>query len=240
MFSGNKKYNFFFSQLAKFEVEDKNGKKIGKPGDALFTKDIIIESLILFGGHLEEKMEDLHLRKNIDPIVPLTVIDSIDEQKGIIRLKVAKDELKTTDNNFKAPEGLIQYIKLKKLPIYEKDNVKIGRVIDILFKAHGGYSFLVGGSELEELLEEVRIIPDKDLIVPSSSVIDISDKIKINENKNELVTTLFQNVKNPYHFLEIKNSEFVTRRPLSAYEVERKEEMVIAYPFLNPKAWDPE
>lgn len=212
MFFNDDKKNFFFSQLTQFEVEDKDGKKIGRPGDALLTKGMKIDSLILFGGHLEEKLEALHLRENIDPIVPVSSIESIDEKKGIIRLKEAKRELRTTDKNFIAPAGLIQYIKLKKLPIYEKNNIKIGRVIDILFKANGDYSFIVGGGTLEEFLEEIRVIPDKDLIVPRSSVTEISDKIKINEQKNELITTLFENIEHSNNYVESKKSEFVPKK----------------------------
>ena len=230
MFLDDDKKNFFFSQLSQFEVVDKDSKKIGKPGDALFTKELNFNSLILFGGLLEEKMEALHLRENIDPIVPISDIDSIDYKKGIIRLNKTKNDLNKMDKNFPVPDGLIQYTKLKKLAIYEKNNVKIGRVIDILFKARGGYSFIVGGSGLEEFLEKIRIIPDNDLIVPSSSVVDISNKIKINENKDELITTLFENVNNPINYLENKKSEFVPKKPPSIrHDVLIKQELILQY-----------
>ena len=130
------------------------------------------------------------MRENIDPIVPLTSIAHIDEKKKKIVLKVAKSDLKTTDNNFVAPEGMLQYIKLKKLPIYEKGNEKIGRVIDIHFLKQGGYKFIVGGSALEEFLEKVRVIPDKDLIIPGNAVTEISDKIQIKLQKTDLLSTL--------------------------------------------------
>ena len=185
------KEDFFFSKLSQFKVEDKNGKNIGKPGDALFSKkDLSINSLILFGGMLEEKLEDLGVKENIDPIVPLSSIASIDKKSKKIVLKVAKEDLKNTNNSFVAPDGMIQYIKLKRLPIYEKGNEKIGRVIDIHFLKQGSYKFIVGGSALEEFLEKVRIIPDKDLIIPSNAVTEISDKIQIKLNKNDLLSTL--------------------------------------------------
>lgn len=185
------KQDFFFSKLSQFKVEDKNGKNIGKPGDALFSKkDLSIDSLILFGGILEEKLEDLHMKENIDPIVPLSSIASIDEKGKKIVLKVAKEDLKSTNNAFVTPDGMIQYIKLKKLPIFEKGNENIGRVIDIHFLKQGGYKFIVGGSALEEFLEKVRVIPDKDLIIPASAVTEISDKIQIKLHKTDLLSTL--------------------------------------------------
>ena len=213
----NKKHNFFFSNLSQFKVEDKDGKALGKPGDALFSKDMKIDSLILFGGLLEEKMEDLGLRENIDPIVPLSAIKSIDEKKRKIVLNVAKKELKTTNADYNAPEGLIQYIKLKKIPIFEKNNEKIGRVIDIFFNEKGGYSFIVGGSALEEFLEKVRIIPDKDLIVPGSSVTEISDKIKIKSAKSELITTLYENITDPQQYLGKNKVVFVPKN--TSYQI---------------------
>ena len=190
MFIGDKKSDFFFSHLSQYRVEDKNGKIIGRPGDALFLlKDLSIDSLILFGGLLEEKLEDLHLKENIDPIVPVSVIKTVDQKKKKITLNVGREELSATDDNYKAPAGKIQYLKLKKLPIFEKENERIGRVIDIHYRTDGKYSFIVGGSALEEFLEKIRVIPDKDLIVPSTSITEISDKIAIKLSKIDLITT---------------------------------------------------
>lgn len=212
MLIGDSKNDFFFSQLAKYKVEDKNGVTIGKPGDALLsTKDLSIESLILFGGMLEEKMEDIGLKENIDPIVPLTTIVSVDDKDKKIVLNVSKDDLKTTDNNYKAPDGKIQYIILKKLGIFSKDSEKIGRVIDIHFKQDGSYSLIVGGSGLEEFLEKVRVIPDKDLIVPKSAVTSIGSDIKIKSNKKDLLSTLEDSKENPKEFLAVDKVAFIPR-----------------------------
>ncbi len=212
MLIGDSKSDFFFSHLAKYKVEDKDGKAIGKPGDALLSvTNLSIESLILFGGMLEEKMEDLGLKENIDPIVPLSIIDSVDDSKKKITLKISKEELKTTDNNFKAPEGTIQFIKLKKLPIFSHDNEKIGRVIDIHYRKDGSYRFIVGGSALEEFLEKVRVIPDKDLIVPGSSVTSIGSDIKIKHNKIDLLSTLEEAKEAPKEVSGVDNVRFVPR-----------------------------
>ena len=212
MFIGENKSDFFFSHLSRFKIEDKNGKTIGRAGDALFSnKDLSIHSLILFGGLLEEKMEDLGFRENIDPIVPISVIKSIDQKNRKITLTVPKEDLKTTDNNFVAPDGTIQYLKLKKLPIFEKGNEKIGRVIDIHFQKDGKYKFIVGGSALEEFLEKVRVIPDKDLIVPGSAVTEISDKIQINKSKVDLLTTLHEQIKDTKDYLTNEKVTFVPK-----------------------------
>ena len=212
MFIGDKKSDFFFSHLSQYRVEDKNGKIIGRPGDALFLlKDLSIDSLILFGGLLEEKLEDLHLKENIDPIVPVSVIKTVDQKKKKITLNVGREELSATDDNYKAPAGKIQYLKLKKLPIFEKENERIGRVIDIHYRTDGKYSFIVGGSALEEFLEKIRVIPDKDLIVPSTSITEISDKIAIKLSKIDLITTLEDPNLNPEDILKSNKVGFVSK-----------------------------
>ena len=215
MFLEDDKKQFFFSTLSQYKVEDKHGNIIGRPGDALFfSQDMKIHSLILFGGLLEEKMEELHFRENIDPIVPVSTIQSINPDKKRIVLNVGKEELKSTDHNFKAPEGLLQFIKLKKLPIYEKHNEKVGRVVDIFFKEKGGYSLIVGGSALEDFLEKLGVIPDKDLIVPGATITEISDKIKIEVGKEDLISTLFENIDytREFDFLNGTRAGFVSKQ----------------------------
>ena len=67
--------DYFFSELTKFKVVDNEGNNLGRVGDVLLnSEDISIDSLILFGSILEEKMEDIGLREDIDPIVSVAVL----------------------------------------------------------------------------------------------------------------------------------------------------------------------
>ena len=192
----DKNFDFFFSNLAKFKVVDKNNVVVGRPGDALLNeKDLSIHSFIIFGSMLEERLEDMGFKENIDPIVPINLVEKEDISKRIYKLKVSKDELKATDNNFTAPMGTIHLIKLKKLSVFDKNNEKIGRVIDIFFQKNGKFQFIIGGSALEEFLEKIKIYPDIDLIVPSDSIAEISvESIKLKVSKIDLKTTLYSDV----------------------------------------------
>ncbi len=80
------------SKLEKLEIIDKNGAKVGKAVDVDFDVDGSA-SLIVGGGVIEETLESIGVKKDIDIIVPGKVIDSITDK---IQLGVAKDELKLT------------------------------------------------------------------------------------------------------------------------------------------------
>ena len=69
----------------------------------------------------------------------------------------------------------------------------------------------MGGSGLEEFLEKVRIIPDKDLIVPSSAVTSITSLIKIKLNKLDLLSTLEDSKENPKELLTNEKAGFYPR-----------------------------
>lgn len=191
MFLEDNKTEFFYSELAHINVYDQYGKYVGRTGDALLsTNDLAINSLILFKGFLDEKLEDLTLKENNDPIVPIKAIESIDQHNKKMFLKVSLDDLQTTGKNFVTPVGTINFLILKRLVLHEKNNEKIGRILDIFYRPDGQYSLIVGGSHLEEFLEKIRIIPDKNLIIPRRFVTQIADEITIDLSKIDLITPL--------------------------------------------------
>jgi sporulation protein YlmC with PRC-barrel domain len=81
-----------FSDLQKLDILDKNGVKVGR------AIDIDLElngrtALVAGESFIEEKLEALGLKEDVDIIIPFDVIISIDES---IRLSVLKDELDTS------------------------------------------------------------------------------------------------------------------------------------------------
>ncbi len=80
------------SNLAKLDVLDKNGIKIGRITDIDFDVDGSA-SFIVGGGFIEEKLEALGIKSDIDIIVSDKVIESISDK---IHLLVSKSELDTT------------------------------------------------------------------------------------------------------------------------------------------------
>jgi sporulation protein YlmC with PRC-barrel domain len=83
-----------FSELEKLDIIDKDCIRIGRAIDVDIDADGGI-SIIVGGGFIEEKLEAIGLRDDVDIIVPSTVISSIDDS---IQLSVSKDELDTSLN----------------------------------------------------------------------------------------------------------------------------------------------
>ena len=80
------------SKLEKMDIVDSTGKKIGRAIDVDFDVDGTA-SLIVGGGFIEEKLEAVGLKADIDIIVPSDVITSISNK---ICLSVSRSELSTT------------------------------------------------------------------------------------------------------------------------------------------------
>ncbi|MGY5875066.1 MAG: hypothetical protein RTU30_04925 [Candidatus Thorarchaeota archaeon] len=86
------------SDMMKLDIIDENGVKIGRAIDVDFDVDGSA-SLTVGGGFIEEKLEALGLKTDIDIIVPDKAIVSIGDD---IRLGVSKEELdKTMDEAVK-------------------------------------------------------------------------------------------------------------------------------------------
>ncbi|MHA2603256.1 MAG: PRC-barrel domain-containing protein [Candidatus Thorarchaeota archaeon SMTZ1-83] len=81
-----------FSELEALDIIDKDNAKVGRAIDVDFDVDGRV-SIIVGGGFIEEKLEAIGVKEDVDIIVPSDVIASIEDT---IRLSVSKDELDTT------------------------------------------------------------------------------------------------------------------------------------------------
>lgn len=91
-----------YSMLQKMEIIDNQGVKVGHAVDVDFDESGAA-SMIVGGSFMEEKLEALGLKTDVDIIVPGDVISSIRDK---IRLKVSKDDLETTmEDAIKPQEG---------------------------------------------------------------------------------------------------------------------------------------
>ncbi|MHA2191169.1 MAG: PRC-barrel domain-containing protein [Candidatus Thorarchaeota archaeon] len=101
------------SELEKMDIIDKSGVKVGRAIDIDFDVDGSA-SLTVGGGFIEESLEAIGLKSDVDIIVPAAVIDSVSKD---IKLSVSKDELGLTlDEAFKSSE-------VKKARAEHKDDV---------------------------------------------------------------------------------------------------------------------
>ncbi len=174
-------------EIKKMAVMDTSGKKIGRILDLTFTFDgtLKLAQFVLGGLRTEELLEAIKLKPDEDPVFDSTLIKKVDDHI----------HLDTTTNSLKAAQGAIsddeiKFSELQKLDILDKDNVKVGRAIDVDFELDGRTALIAGGGLIEEKLEAIGLKEDVDIIVPFEVIVSIGDSIKLSVSKDELDTSL--------------------------------------------------
>lgn len=85
---------------------------------------------------------------------------------------------------------------LKKYDVLDSSGEKIGKIGDMTFKFEGDSlkltQFVLAGPKWEEILEAIKIKPDRDPVFNSSLIVKVDDKIHLNTTSNSLKTTLDQ------------------------------------------------
>jgi len=108
------------SQLEKMDIIDNNGEKIGRAIDMDFDVDESV-SMIVGGGFIEEKLEAIGLKTDVDIIVPGDVISSIGDK---IHLRVSKESLSTTmDDALKEREK--EVVEARREKVIHRDLTKV-------------------------------------------------------------------------------------------------------------------
>jgi sporulation protein YlmC with PRC-barrel domain len=179
-----------YSEIKKKKVVDSKGEHIGEVIDSTFdisNNRLELKHIVLGGGRIEELLERVRARPDIDPICHVSEIDSISDK---VYLNVDKDTLcKTIDKGVFADTDL-KYSQLKKLKVVDADGFKLGSIIDLWFDKASHLWLVLGGSFFEELLEKMHAAPDIDLLVPQDHIDHISkDTIKLVKTRFELEST---------------------------------------------------
>ncbi|MHA1991801.1 MAG: PRC-barrel domain-containing protein [Candidatus Hodarchaeales archaeon] len=211
-----------FSYIGNFKVVDKNNVNVGRIGDALLSKnDLDIDSVLIHGSFVEEKLEDIGVREDIDPIVPVNLISKVDTDKSTITLSEAKENLKTTSKDWSPPDNVYQLSKLRKTPVMDSEGEKVGTIIDVYWESNKNHVLVLGGGWLEEFFESIRMIADKDLLVPSKIISSFSaDEIKLTVTRKILKTTLQESL-TPESAVTGQKPGFVHRGSMSTLMVHR-------------------
>jgi sporulation protein YlmC with PRC-barrel domain len=176
--------------MMKKKVVDSAGKDIGTVNDFVISytpKSVALKSIVLGGGRVEEFLESVGLRPDVDPVFQLDCISQIQED---IVLITEGDNLKTTLDEGSIGESDMRLSKFSKLPIKDSDGMKVGNVIDVWFDLNGEPWLVVGGGSVEEAMERIGVQPDIDLLIPMEFIDNISDKeVKIKYTKFQLEST---------------------------------------------------
>jgi sporulation protein YlmC with PRC-barrel domain len=189
------------NELRDCDVVDSTGKKIGKIGDMTFTFDgnLNLAQFVLVGSAWEEFLESIGARPDKDPLFDASLIRRIGDK---VQLATNVNSLKTTLDEDAIPKGEVRWSELKDKYIVDKDDVGVGKAIDIDFDIDGTAALTVGGGVIEETLEAIGFKADVDIIVPAETIESMGDKIKLKVSKDVLKLTMDKALEN----LEVKKA----------------------------------
>jgi sporulation protein YlmC with PRC-barrel domain len=198
--------SFNCNELRHCDVVDSTGKKIGRIGDMTFTFDgnLNLAQFVLVGSAWEEFLESVGVKPDKDPLFDASLIQRIGDK---VQLKTNVNSMKTTLDEDAIPKGEIRWSELKDKYIVDKDEVGVGKAVDIDFDIDGTASLTVGGGVIEETLESIGLKTDVDIIVPADTIESMGDKIKLRVSKDELQLTM----DNALEDAEIRNIEEETK-----------------------------
>ncbi len=117
----------------------------------------------------------------------------------------------------------LRFKQIKNLPVYDKNNEKLGKLQDVIFKySENGcklVKFVIGGSFFEELAESLGLRPDIDPIFSVDNIkLVTNNKIVLNVAKDELKSTHID--KDAISEDEIKLSKLENIKIYDANEIE--------------------
>jgi len=159
-----------------------------------FDGQLKLQQFILAGSDWEEFLESIKIKPDRDPLFDASLIQTIGDQ---IHLVSNVNSLKTTLEEDAIPKGEIRWSELSKKQIIDKNDVRVGKAIDIDFDVDGSASLTVGGGLIEESLERIGLKDDIDIIVPAESIASIADDIRLKVSKDELQLTMDEALDNP-------------------------------------------
>ncbi|MFX1560136.1 MAG: PRC-barrel domain-containing protein [Promethearchaeota archaeon] len=182
--------------LRNCDVVDSSGQKVGRINDMTFTFDgqFKLEQFVLAGSAWEEFLESVKVKPDKDPLFDASMIRKIGDK---VQLETNVNALKTTLDEGAIPKGEIRWSELSKKHIVDKDDVSVGKAVDIDFDLDGTAALTVGGGMIEESLEKIGLKDDIDIIVPAETIESIGDKIKLKVSKDELQLTMDKALENP-------------------------------------------
>jgi sporulation protein YlmC with PRC-barrel domain len=179
-----------YSEIRKKQVLDSEGEHVGDVIDCTFDiskNKLEMKHIILGGGRIEELLERIGARPDIDPVCSALDIDSISDK---VYLKVNKDSLCRTIDKGVITDTDLKFTKLTKMKVVDADGFKLGNTIDLWFDKASHLWLVLGGGFFEELLEKIHAQPDIDLLVPQSDIERITkDSIKLVKTRFQLEST---------------------------------------------------
>ena len=126
-----------YSDIRGKDVVDSKGKKVGEVNDWIFgcgENKLNPKYIVLGGGRVQEFLESIGARPDIDPVVSLNDVDQITDK---VYLKVDSESLKKTIDPGVLDKSDYTFSKLTDIKVIDSDGFKIGFIIDIWFDEDG-------------------------------------------------------------------------------------------------------
>ncbi|NHJ47568.1 MAG: hypothetical protein FK733_07260 [Asgard group archaeon] len=175
--------------LRKKMVKSVDDLDIGHVIDVVFNEEFQIHSFILGGSRWEEFRERLGIIDDIDPVIDVSTIRSIDED--VIQLSIAKSRIPHKLQEDVIPENAFIYSSMKRKKIVDTLENKFGKIVNLGVLPCGEPIFVIGGTWFEELSERLGFKENVDLLLPSSKIESIDEKtIKLNVPLDKLNLTV--------------------------------------------------
>ena len=176
-------------ELKNKAIMDSTGKTIGHISDLTFEfdKELNLVHFILSGSKWTEFLETIRLKPDHNHVFDSSAIKKIDQH---IHLDITGEQLLTNSSKNAISDNEVKFSELEKLDVFDKDQEKIGRAIDVDLDVDGSISLVIGGGFVEEKLEAIGLKDDVDIIVPSKVISSIGDSVQLTVSKDELDTTL--------------------------------------------------
>lgn len=190
----------FNENIKNSDVYDKNNVRLGRLLDAIVRKTDDgweLSKFTIGGSRWQELLEDIGLKKDIDPVFPVDVIDSVTPKS--IKLTVAGEELKSTTTDADAIEADEKKLsQLSSVHLVDADDSPLGNIIDMKFVS-GHFQFVLGDGTWKEMLEEIGLREDIDFLVSPSYIVSADEKlVKLNLAKDKLTVLFKENLRPEY------------------------------------------
>ncbi|MHA2503858.1 MAG: PRC-barrel domain-containing protein [Candidatus Kariarchaeaceae archaeon] len=185
------------SELDNCIIEDKTGDQIGRLIDCTLRHSpdhgLHLTKFVVGGSKFEEFLELIKVKKDVDPVFSVDVIQRA--TPGRIQLNIAKDELKSTFINEDAiSDDEFKLTSLRRTPVFDANNEKIGRVIDLQFDGDS-FQLILGDSVATEWAESVGLQQDIDFLIAPSFIQTFGmDGISLSKEKTDLKSTFIVNI----------------------------------------------
>ena len=183
--------NVKFSNMKNKPIVDSKGDKIGRIIDFHFTYTdgkMKFSSIVMGGSRIEEFLESIGAKKDIDPFFSIDLIDKYENDTLYLKVPYQKltEPITLGDNEFRLSD-------LGDCDVIDIDANNIGKIKDVIFDDKHRPWLIVYGRFFAESFEKLGIKADIDPLIPPEFIKQLTkDVMTLKYSKMQLKTTAEQ------------------------------------------------